>query len=217
MVNGVEEIRDITAGTGRQGTRPVWGVGGGVAITLGGVLLLIATLVEVPLWAGEQPDPGLLGIFTVLFLGSTVAHAVAMIPLAGGRTGADGIVGASVVGRVALLGFGAVFLTSQTVYYVVTYALPPVDDYSGVLALTTVLGVGQLVLLLVGSIAIIRAGIATGAARWAFLALTCVAIVTGVVANAAETTEAATVALLCSTGAQIVVGLVLATTKSRSR
>lgn len=195
--------------------RPAWGVWGGGLIIVGGALLLIATLVEVPLQ--EDTSAGLLGLFAALFLGSTVAHALAMVPLSGGRTGADGIVGGSVLGRLALLGFGAIFLASQTVYYVVSYAMPPVQDYSGVFALTLALSVIQLLLLLIGSIVIIRAGVATGAARWAFLALTVVAVVTGAVANATDSLEVATVALLCSTGAQIVVGLVLATTGRRGR
>ncbi|WP_368497676.1 hypothetical protein [Herbiconiux sp. A18JL235] len=199
--------------TTRSTTRPAWGVWGGLSIVIGGALLFVATLIEVPL--SEQSTPGLLGLFTPLFLGSAVAHALSMMFLAGGRTGADGIVGGSMVGRLALLGFGGVFLTSQTVYYVVSYALPPVEDYSGAFALTLVLSVGQLLLLLVASVAIVRAGIATGAARWALLALTAVAVATGAVANTADSFAVATTALLCSTGAQIVVGLVFATTRSR--
>jgi len=193
--------------------RPTWGLWGGIAIITGGVLLMIATLIEAQLW--DDSTPTLLAIFTALFLGSTVAHAVAMIPLAGGRTGSDGIVGTSSVGRFALLGFGGLFLTSQTVYYVVTYALSPVDDYSGVLTLTTVVSIGQLALLLVASIIVIRARVAEGAARWAFLALTVVSVITGAIANSTDSAEVATVALLCSTGTQIVVGVVLATTRKR--
>lgn len=211
------DLRDASTSTpaARPGRRPAWGVWGGGLITVGGTLLLIATLVEVPLQ--EDASGALLALFAVLFLGSAVAHALAMVPLSGGRTGADGIVGGSVVGRLALLGFGAVFLTSQTVYFVVTYALPPVDDYSGAFVLTLVLSVTQLLLLLVASLVVLRAGVAVGAARWALLALTVVAVVTGAVANAADSLAVATVALLCSTGAQIVVGLVLATTRGRDR
>lgn len=193
--------------------RPTWGLWGGIAIITGGVLLMIATLIEARLW--DDSTPALLAIFTALFLGSTAAHAVAMIPLAGGRTGSDGIVGTSAIGRFALLGFGGLFLTSQTVYYVVTYALAPVDDYSGVLTLTTVVSIGQLALLLVASIIVIRARVAEGAARWAFLALTVVSVITGAIANSTDSAEVATVALLCSTGTQIVVGVVLATTRKR--
>ena len=199
---------------GHKGARPGWGVWGGAAITTGGVLLMVATLVEIAYW--EAPNTGLLSVFTVVFLGSTVAHSLAMIPLSGGRSGSDGIVGSSLVGRVALLAFGALFLTSQTVYYTVTYALPEVDDYSGVLILSTALGATQMVLLLVGAIVIVRAKVATGAARWAFLALSGMSILTGVIANGTGSAEVAAVALLCSTGTQIVVGLVLATTRSRA-
>jgi hypothetical protein len=211
-VNAINEVADVRQGS--AGARPVWGVWGGAAVLVGGTLLLAATLVEVAYWEG--PNGGLLVVFAVLFLGSTVAHALSMIPLSGGRTGSDGIVGSSLVGRVALLGFGAVFLTSQTLYYTVTYALPEVDDYSGVLALSTALGAIQLLLLLVGAIEVVRAKVATGAARWAFLALSGVSILTGVIANGTESAEVAAVALLCSTGTQIVVGLVLLTARSRA-
>jgi hypothetical protein len=77
------------------------------------------------------------------------------------------------------------------------------------------LGIGQLVLLLVGSIVIVRAGVAVGAARWALLALTAVAVITGAVANGTDSYEVATLALLSSTGAQIVVGLVFMATRSQ--
>jgi len=220
-MNDIDEVTSAREGgqagealSGRGGARPAWGVWGGAAVTVGGAMLLVATLVEIAYWEG--PSTALLSVFTVLFLGSTVAHSLAMIPLSGGRSGSDGIVGSSLVGRVALLGFGALFLTSQTVYYTVTYALPEVDDYSGVLILSTALGAIQLVLLLVGAVVIVRAKVATGAARWAFLALSGMSILTGVIANGTDSAEVAAVALLCSTGTQIVVGLVLATTRSRS-
>ncbi|WP_378143683.1 hypothetical protein ACFJGV_09660 [Cnuibacter sp. UC19_7] len=211
------DLRDAptTTSAARPVRRPTWAVWGGGLITVGGTLLLIATLVEVPLQG--DPSPALLGTFAALFLGSAVAHALSMVPLSGGRTGSEGIVGSSLVGRLALLGFGAVFLTSQTVYFVVTYALPPVDDYSGAFVLTLALSVTQLLLLLIASLVVVRAGVAIGAARWALLALTVVAVVTGAVANATDSLEVATVALLCSTGAQIVVGLVLATARGRGR
>ena len=212
-MSGVRGAEPVGLSGVRGGRAPAWARWGGIAITVGGALLFVATLLEVPLAEAGEPAPGLLALFTVLFLGSAVAHALSMIALSGGRTGADGAIGSSVAGRVALLGFGGVFLTMQAVYYTVTYALPPVEDYVGVLMLTLVLGVAQLVLLLVGSIVIVWVGVATGSSRWALLALTVVAIITGVVANATDSAEVATVALLCSTGAQIVVGLVFATAK----
>ena len=202
-----------SASTETSTHRPVWALWGGLGITIGGALLLAATVVEY--FLSEDSPSALVGLFTALFLGSTIAHALAMIPLAGGRTGANGAVGPSLVGRVALLGFGAVFMTNQFVYYAVSYAMPTVDDYSGTLAFTLALGIGQLVLLLVGSIIIVRAGVAAGAARWALLALTGVAVITGAVANATDSYEVATLALLCSTGAQIVVGLVFMATRSQ--
>ncbi|MBK0419832.1 hypothetical protein JD276_12385 [Leucobacter sp. CSA1] len=197
----------------QRAARPAWARWGGAGVLTGGVLLLLATLVEVAL--AEERAPALLALFSVLFLGSTLVHAAATVALAGGRSGADGIAGRSALGRLALLAFGAVFMTNQFVYYTVSYALPPVDDYSGAFLLTGGLGIAQFVLMLTGSVGIVRGGAVSGVARWAFPALTVVALGTGMIATFTDSFAVATAALLASTVAQIVVGAVLFTARSR--
>ncbi|WP_159500578.1 hypothetical protein [Microbacterium sp. 18062] len=185
--------------------QPVWARWGGAGILLGGALLLIATVLEVPL--SDELIPGIFSAFAMFFLGSIVVLAVAMIPLAVGDGRELGIAGDRVVGRFALLAFGAVFLTNQTLYFVLTYALPPIGDNSGASLISGVLGIAQFALLLTASVSVVRAGIATGAARWALLALTVVAVGSGLVAAVSDDLATVTVALVSSTVSQIVVGL----------
>lgn len=182
---------------------PRWAVGGGLGILIGGVLLLIATVIESGLPGGGAS--GLLPAFSALFLGSTVSHAVAMLPLALGSTGSNGITGSHVLGTTALLSFGAVFLANQTVYYAMTYG----GGGTSMEWLPMVLGVVQLLLLMTAAVVVLRAHVATGAARWALAALAAVATVTGVVATASEDAVTITVALISSTVAQIIVGVTL--------
>jgi hypothetical protein len=173
----------------------VWSRLGGGAIALGGTLLLTATVIEVAL-RDDAAGP-MLPVFAVLFLASAAVLALAMLPLALGSTGADGITGTRTLGKVALLCFGAVFVLNQTLYFGATYGAPAGTDLSAVAWLPVVLNAAQFVLLLTASIAVVRAGVTTGAARWALLAMTVV-----------------TIALISSCVAQIVVGGVLLSARS---
>lgn len=181
----------------------VWSRGGGGLIIAGGALLLAATVVEVGL--RTDPSRASLPVFAVLFLGSTAVLAAAMLPLALGTVAANGITGSRVRGTFALLGSGAVFFANQLVYYVMTYGTPGGADASlGWLPLT--LGIVQLVLLIVGGVGAARVGVATGAARWALLALAVVVAAAGAIASASDDVATVTIALLSSCVAQIVVG-----------
>lgn len=187
----------------------VWARGGGAGIALGGALLLAATVVEALVWDGAD----LLGLFAALFITSVTVLAAAMLPLALGSTGANGITGGRMLGTIALLAFGAVFATNQMIYLVTTYGPSGAagDDAGRIDTawLAPVLGALQLVLLLTAAIVVARAGTATGAARWALLALSLVAIVTGVVATFATDPAVTIVALISSTVAQVITGIVL--------
>lgn len=180
-----------------------WARWGGGLIAAGGALLLAATVVEVGL--RTEPTGPALPLFAVLFLASAAVLAAAMLPLALGTVAANGITGSRVRGTFALLGFGAVFFANQLVYYVMTYGTPGGADASlGWLPLT--LGIVQLVLLIVGGVGAARAGVATGAARWALLALAVVVAAAGAIASASDDVATVTIALLSSCVAQIVVG-----------
>ena len=95
---------------------PSWLRAAGILILTGGVLLTAATAVS--------SEPGPAAAFWVLFLASTLAHVAAMFPLALGRGDGQGAVGSSLVGKIALLGFGAFFLANQSMYLLAAYILP---------------------------------------------------------------------------------------------
>lgn len=195
----------------------VWARGGGTGIALGGALLLAATVVEALVWDGAD----LVGLFAALFITSITVLATAMLPLALGSTGADGIAGGRMLGTIALLAFGAVFATNQMIYFVTTYGpASTAGDTAGgidIAWLAPVLGALQLVLLLTAAIVVARAGIATGAARWALLALSLVAMVTGIVATLAIDPAVTIVALISSTVTQVVTGIVLLAHRTRGQ
>ena len=190
----------------------VWSRLGGGGIALGGTLLLTATVIEVAL--RDDTTSPMLPVFAVLFLASAAVLALAMLPLALGSTGADGITGTHSVGKLALLSFGAVFLLNQTLYFITTYGVPGGADDAAIAWMPLVLAALQLLLLLTASIAVVRAGVATGAARWALLAMTVVVAVTGAVAAASDDVAVVTIALVSSCVAQIVVGGVLLSARS---
>lgn len=188
--------------------RPAWARWGGGGIILAATLLLLATIAESIL--ARQGGGFWNALFAVLLLGAAIAYALAMVPLALGSSGANGIVGRSVVGKLGLLGFGALFLAAEISYYVTLYLLPPVDDYSGWNAFSLALGIAQMALLLVAAIVVARGAIASGYARFALLAVVVVATVTGMIAQGTSDVTTVTVAHLISTGTQVLAGIAIA-------
>jgi hypothetical protein len=189
------------------GARPRWPRTAGLLIAVGGVLLTAATAVEITADVATQPGPAT--AFWVLFLASTLTHVAAMVPLALGRGDGQGAVGASLVGKVALLGFGALFLANQSMYLVTAYLLPSAALTEGALAFLVGMSAAQGVALLVGGIVIVRAGVLTGGARWAVLVLALVGFALGVVLNVSTVEALSNAMYFVSTGAQIVAGLVI--------
>ncbi|MBD8217098.1 hypothetical protein IFU40_00470 [Microbacterium sp. CFBP 13617] len=189
------------------GTRPRWARTAGLLIVVGGVLLTAATAVE--LTADVATESGPATAFWVFFLASTLAHVAAMVPLALGRGDGEGAVGSSLVGKVALLGFGALFLANQSMYLVTAYLLPSAVFTDGAMAFLGAMSAVQGVALLVGGIVIVRAGVLTGAARWAVLVLALVGFALGAVLTVGTIEALSNAMYFVSTGAQIVAGLVI--------
>ncbi|KTR94460.1 hypothetical protein NS220_09005 [Microbacterium testaceum] len=187
---------------------PSWPRAAGILILTGGVLLTAATALEIG--TDVSTDPGPATAFWVLFLASTLAHVAAMFPLALGRGDGQGTVGPSIVGKLALLGFGAFFLANQSLYLLAAYLLPTAEPTDGAMAFLFGMSAVQGVLLLVGGIAIVRARVLAGAARWAILVLAVIGFALGVVINASSIEALTNTMYFVSTGAQIVAGLLIA-------
>lgn len=194
--------------------RPPWVRTAGILIATGGVLLTAATALEV--WTDVATAATAATAFWILFLASTLAHVVAMVALALGRGDGAGAVGASLVGKVALLGFGATFLANQSMYLLVAYLLPDAEVGAGgaevfLFAMSAVQGI----LLLVGGAMIAAVGVLQGAARWAILVLALVGIALGITINASDSQAVLATAYFVSTIAQIIAGLVIARARVR--
>lgn len=185
-----------------------WPRAAGILILTGGVLLTAATALEIG--TGVSTEAGPATAFFVLFLASTLAHVAAMFPLALGRGDGQGAVGSSVVGKIALLGFGAFFLANQSLYLLAAYLLPTAEPTDGAAGFLFGMSAVQGVLLLVGGIVIVRARVLTGAARWAILALSLVGFALGAVINASSIEALTNTMYFVSTGAQIIAGLLIA-------
>ncbi|MEH3079335.1 MAG: hypothetical protein PGN11_22240 [Quadrisphaera sp.] len=197
-------------GSQGAGRRPVWAVGGGAGIMTGGLLLTVATVLEAGL--GDGASSSAVALFGVFYLSAAVVHAVAVLPLALGSTGSNGICGRRLLGTVALLSFGAVFLLSQVTYWVLSYG----GGGGSSVWILTVSGLAQLVLLLTASTVIVAARVAAGAARWAFPGLTAAAVIAGIAVTTASDPAVITGALLFSTCSQVVAGAVLLTGRDRT-
>ena len=187
-----------------------WPRGAGILILTGGVLLTAATALEIGTDVSSEPGPAT--AFWVLFLASTLAHVAAMFPLALGRGDGQGAVGPSVVGKIALLGFGAFFLANQSLYLLAAYLLPTAEPTDGAMAFLFGMSAVQGVLLLVGGIVIARARVLTGPARWAMLVLAIIGFALGAVINASSIEALTNTMYFVSTGAQIIAGLLIART-----
>ncbi len=187
--------------------RPSWSRVAGILILTGGVSLTGATILEVTTDVANDPGPAI--AFWVLFLASTLAHVAAMFPLALGRGDGRGAVGASLVGRAALLGFGAFFLANQSMYLFTAYLVPTVVLPAGAANFLFAMSAAQGVLLLVGGTIILGARVLTGPARWAVLALSLVGFAVGSVATSASLETLTNTMYFLSTGTQIVAGIVI--------
>lgn len=128
-----------------------WRLFGGSAILIGGVLWLIGALLglanlgQVSLW---------LGAIGVLLVG------IGFFFVAFGQTGSNGAVGASLVGKLALvaLGLGWVLYAAGAIFASFGIAFPSVLNYV----------IGALVILggLFGAFVVYGRGVARGAAKW---------------------------------------------------
>ena len=136
-----------------------WRLFGGGGLILGGLLWLIVAII------------GAGGIGTWLQIAAYVALAVAGFMLAFGQTGSNGVVGGSVLGKIAFVAFGVGFAI---------LALLPLLGLAGV-ALPPELAIVAVILIavgaVVGAIVAYQKGVARGVARWIFFVPAILAVV----------------------------------------
>jgi hypothetical protein len=165
---------------------------GGETILAASILLLAATLVEMATLPSPSDHTAVFWIYFVLFAISSVLFALATYLLAFGPTGGSGIVGASRLGKFALLAFGVFWLIGQAFYLVGTYFVAGPHS-SAYLTTSTVLTLVALIGALVGAIVIARVRIANGAARWSLIAAVVLSAITGAVAGGSTSVPLITV------------------------
>ena len=128
-----------------------WRLFGGGGLVLGGVLWLIATIVG----ASGALD-------TWLRIVAFLALAVAGFMLAFGQTGSNGIVGGSILGKLAFVAFGIGFAL---------LALGPLLGLAGTTLPAGLATVGVVLIAIgsvIGAVVIYQKGVARGVARWIF-------------------------------------------------
>jgi hypothetical protein len=187
-------------------TRPVWRSYGGGGLALGGTVLLAATIVEWVAYAEGADDGVLLLAYGIAFVAALSVLAVATLPLAFGATGRDGVVGASTVGRIALVGYGWAFLASQIALLFATFALAP-DAASAARTTSLVLSLVQAAAGIAAAVIVFRAEIATGLARVSLGVSVVIGIVAGVIAGAGAPLELMMLAFCASAVSIALVGL----------
>ncbi len=136
-----------------------WRLFGGGGLILGGLLWFIVAII------------GAGGIGTWLQIVAYIALAIAGFMLAFGETGSNGVVGGSVLGKIAFVAFGIGFAI---------LALVPLLGFAGV-SLPAELAIVAIVLIafgaVVGAIVAYQKGVARGIARWIFFVPAVLALV----------------------------------------
>jgi len=187
--------------------RPAWSRLGGGGVLLAAALLLVATVLEYLYWEVLDQPVAVLVPFVVCFSLSLLLYFAASFPLAFGSTGDNGIVGRSVAGKAGFIGFGVFILAAQTIYLLSVYFTDQGSDLAAADTASLVLMLLQYAAAIVAGVAVLRAGVATGFARWSLLAMLVIGIVCGAVANSTEDYAVVTIAYLISTIAQLLVGI----------
>lgn len=137
-----------------------WRLFGGGGLILGGLLWLIAAIVG----AG-----GAIGSWLQII--AFIVLAIAGFMLAFGQTGSNGVVGASVLGKIGFVAFGVGFalLALAPLLALVGTTLPPELATVGIV----LIAVGAIV----GAIVAYQKGVARGIARWIFFVPAVLAVV----------------------------------------
>lgn len=197
----------VASSAAPRSPRPVWQRLGGGGILVAAALLLVATILEYVYWGADGDRSATLIAFIPIFSLSLLVYFAAMFPLAFGRSGSDGIVADSVVGKASLIAFGTLFLANETLYLIANYFTDPASDFVAANVASLILAALQYLAALVAAVVIIRAGIARGAARWSLLIAVVIGLICGSIVQSTDSLELTTFFYGISTLVQILVGI----------
>ena len=175
-----------------------WGGGG---LFIGGLTLLVATVIEYFVWQTTTLATGVFVVFSILFFANIVLYLISMFSLAFAD---GGIAGGSIIGRIGLVLFGIGWAVQEVIYWT-SYFLSSLPSVLGVLSTVA------LVVTYVGAIAaavIIALGrVVRGLARWALIVGFAIAAICATIARSQSDQVLITVLLSLSCVAQALVGL----------
>ncbi len=149
---------------------------GGSVFFIASVLLIVATLLELPLLGHPSDRGALFWLFTVSFALAAIGYLLGSLQLA---FGARPVTGPSELAKAGLTVFGVFWLVAQALYLVGAY-LAPADT---LLLVSTILSLVMILGGLVAGIVIAARGTVTGIARWSLLIGVIVSGVTGAIAG----------------------------------
>ena len=174
---------------------------GGTALLAASVLLVIATIGEIPLLGHSHPGGAAFWIFLVTFELSSVGYLVAALLLG---VGAGAIAARSTLARVGLIAFGVFWLVAQTIYLFGSYLTPS----DGLLLASTLLSILMLIGGLIAGITIGARALVRGAGRWILLIVVVISGVTGAIAGGSTAIGLVTALHLVSAVGLAIAGLV---------
>ena len=181
--------------------RPRWSTWGGGGLFIGGLTLLVATVIEYFVWQTTTLATGVFVVFSILFFANIVLYLISMFSLAFAD---GGIAGGSIIGRIGLVLFGIGWAVQEVIYWT-SYFLSSLPSVLGVLSTVA------LVVTYVGAIAaavIIALGrVVRGLARWALIVGFAIAAICATIARSQSDQVLITVLLSLSCVAQALVGL----------
>lgn len=192
---------DTLTTTPTTSTRPRWSTWGGGALFLGGLALLIATILEYFVWQTTTLDTGVFVAFSVLLFANVLLYLIAMFALAFAD---GGITGRSVVGRLGLVLFAVGWAVQEAVYWTGYHvaSLPAALEVLSTIALViTYLGA------IAAAVTIALGRVVRGVARWSLLVGLAVGAVCATISRGTTDEVLVTVLLAISCAAQAIVGL----------
>lgn len=176
---------------------------GGGGIAAAGVILVLAVVASIVFQTGDPQEFLVLLVWAVLLIIASIVLAVGLFAIAG--WGPGGIVGGSIVGKIALYVF-AVFQVIATAVRVLV-ALVAADRDQTTVTVPSLPGIVAFVGAIIAAIIIARAGFAKGFARWTLAVWVAFGVIAAVIQAVVLSAAVSTVLEAVSAILLIVVGV----------